>query len=64
MAHRPAILGWHSIGAPAAPAGTRTVVTDRSAYFSTDRLGIRCVLRASFAFPHEAAIVKITVGGS
>jgi hypothetical protein len=41
-----------------------TVVTDRSAYFSSDRLGIRSVLRASFAFPHEAAIVKITVGGS
>jgi hypothetical protein len=41
-----------------------TVVTDRSAYFSSDRLGIRCVLRASFAFPHQAAVVKITVGGS
>ncbi|MFG1931315.1 phage major capsid protein [Mycobacterium sp. NPDC048908] len=41
-----------------------SVVTDRSAYFSSDRLGVRCVTRWGFAFPHEAAIVKITVGGS
>jgi HK97 family phage major capsid protein len=33
-----------------------SVVTDRSAYFSSDRLG--------FAFPHEQAIIKIGIGGS
>ena len=41
-----------------------TVVTDRSAFFSSDRLGVRCVTRWGFAFPHQQAIVKIGVGGS
>lgn len=41
-----------------------SVVTDRSAYFSSDRLGVRCVVRAGFAFPHPAAVVKIGIGGS
>ncbi|WP_273733361.1 phage major capsid protein [Mycolicibacterium septicum] len=41
-----------------------TVVSDKSAYFSSDRLGVRCVVRWGFAFPHQAAIVKIGVGGS
>jgi HK97 family phage major capsid protein len=41
-----------------------SVATDRSAYFSSDRLGIRCVTRWGFAFPHQQAIVKIGVGGS
>ena len=41
-----------------------SVVTDRSAYFSSDRTGIRCVLRVGFAFPHEQAIVKISPDGS
>ena len=41
-----------------------SVVTDRSAYFSSDRLGVRCVTRWGFAYPHEAAIVKIGIGGS
>jgi hypothetical protein len=40
------------------------VVTDRSAFFSSDRLGVRCVTRWGFAFPHQAAIVKISMGGS
>jgi len=41
-----------------------SVVTDSSAYFSSDRLGVRCVTRFGFAFPHEQAIIKIGVGGS
>ena len=41
-----------------------SVVTDRSAFFTSDRLGIRCVLRAGFAFPREQAIIKISPDGS
>jgi HK97 family phage major capsid protein len=41
-----------------------SVVTDRSAYFSSDRLGVRCVTRFGFAFPHQAGIIKIGLGGS
>jgi HK97 family phage major capsid protein len=33
------------------------VVTDTSAYFSSDRTGIRCVIRVGVAFPHPEAIV-------
>jgi HK97 family phage major capsid protein len=40
-----------------------SVVTDRSAFFSSDRLAVRCVTRWGFAFPHEAAIVKIELSG-
>lgn len=36
-----------------------TLVIDSSAYFSSDRLGIRSTLRVSFGFPHEASIVRI-----
>lgn len=43
--------------------GTK-VVADSSAYFSSDRIGIRCTLRVGFAWPHQEAIVKIGVGGS
>ena len=41
-----------------------SLVVDNSAYFSSDRVGIRCTTRVSFAWPHEAAVVKIGVGGS
>ena len=41
-----------------------SVVTDTSAFFSSDRVGVRLTLRVGFAFPHEAAVVKIGVGGS
>ena len=37
---------------------------DRSAFFTSDRVGIRAVLRVGSAFPHEVAIVKINAGGS
>jgi HK97 family phage major capsid protein len=32
---------------------------DRSAYFSSDSVAIRATMRAGFAFPHPAAIVRI-----
>jgi hypothetical protein len=41
-----------------------SVVTDRLAYFASDRLGVRYVTRWRFAFPHQQAIVKISIGGS
>ena len=37
------------------------VVVDTSAYFSSDRVGIRCTLRVGFAWPHEAAVVNWAV---
>lgn len=33
---------------------------DSSAYFSSDRVGIRGTMRVSFGFPHPAALVKIS----
>jgi HK97 family phage major capsid protein len=41
-----------------------SVVADSSAYFSSDRVGIRCTLRVGFARPHEAAVIQIGIGGS
>ncbi|MCC9186738.1 phage major capsid protein [Mycolicibacterium mageritense] len=40
------------------------VIADSSAYFSSDRTGIRCVLRVGFGFPHEQAIVRVGMEGS
>jgi len=39
-----------------------TLVTDSSAYFSSDRTAVRCTMRVGFAWPHPAALVKIHVG--
>lgn len=39
------------------------VVADRSAFFSSDSTGIRCVLRVGFGFPHQAAIAKVVIDG-
>jgi HK97 family phage major capsid protein len=33
------------------------VIADKSAYFSSDRIGIRCVLRVGIGFPHPEAVV-------
>ncbi|MGV0778903.1 phage major capsid protein [Mycolicibacterium elephantis] len=33
---------------------------DRSAYFSSDRVGIKATMRIGFAFPHPAALVRLT----
>lgn len=33
-----------------------TLVTDSSAYFSSDRTAIRCTMRVGFAWPHAAAL--------
>jgi HK97 family phage major capsid protein len=37
-----------------------TLTVDSSAYFSSDCIGIRATLRVGFAFPHPAAIVRLT----
>ncbi|MDN5918301.1 MAG: phage major capsid protein [Pseudonocardia sp.] len=37
-----------------------TLETSREAYFSSDQIAIRATMRVGFAFPHPAAIVKIT----
>ena len=39
-----------------------SVVADSSAFFTSDRVGIRATLRATFLFNHPAALVKLTVG--
>jgi HK97 family phage major capsid protein len=39
-----------------------TLVTDTSAYFSSDRTAIRCTMRVGFGWPHAAAIVRIQIG--
>ena len=36
---------------------------DRSRYFEYDSVGIRATMRVSWAFPHEAAVQKITLSG-
>lgn len=41
-----------------------SVVTDTSAFFSSDRTAIRATMRVSFGWPHEAAVVRIGTGGS
>lgn len=40
------------------------VVSDGSAFFSSYRTAIRAVLRVGFAFPHEAAVVRVGMEGS
>jgi len=40
-----------------------SIRVDVSAYFSSDRVGIRCTMRVGFGWPHQAAVVKISVGG-
>jgi HK97 family phage major capsid protein len=39
-----------------------TLVTDSSAYFSSDRTAIRCTMRVGFAWPHAKAVTKIHIG--
>lgn len=41
-----------------------SVVADTSAFFSSDRVGIRVTARVAFGFPHEQAVIKLSVGGS
>lgn len=35
------------------------VLADRSVFFTSDRVAIRCTMRCGFAFPHPPSIVKI-----
>ncbi|MBB2770547.1 UNVERIFIED_ORG: HK97 family phage major capsid protein [Mycolicibacterium obuense] len=39
------------------------VIADSSAYFSSDRTGIRCVLRVGIGFPHQQAVIRVTIDG-
>ncbi|UXA15649.1 hypothetical protein KXD97_00165 [Mycobacterium sp. SMC-8] len=39
------------------------VVSDPSPFFSSYRTAIRAVLRVGFAFPHEAAVVRVGMDG-
>jgi HK97 family phage major capsid protein len=71
------ILGVPLFVSPAVPANTlwaiprdrvwvvlrndTTLTIDGSAYFSSDRVGIRATMRVAFGFPHAAALGKITV---
>jgi len=42
----------------------RLLVTDSSAFFSSDRIGVRVTLPVGFAWPHPSAVVRIGEGGS
>lgn len=35
------------------------ITTDGSAFFTSDRLAVRAIMRLAFAFPHGAATQKI-----
>lgn len=37
-----------------------SVVTDTSAFFTSDRVAVRATLRVSFGFPYPAAVIKVT----
>lgn len=37
---------------------------DRSVFFGSDSLAIRCIVRLNHGFPHEASIIKIGISGS
>lgn len=41
-----------------------TLAVDTSAYFSSDRVGIRATMRVGFAFAHPEAVVRLTAVGS
>jgi HK97 family phage major capsid protein len=41
-----------------------SVLSDTSAYFSSDRVGIRATTRIGFGFPHPQAVVNVGTGGS
>ena len=36
-----------------------TLDVDRSAYFSSDRVGVRATMRVGWGFPHESAVVRL-----
>lgn len=38
-----------------------TIEADRSVFFTSDRVAVRAVCRVGFAFPHSAAVVKVTL---
>lgn len=60
----PAVTAGHVWALPTARVffvvrdDTRVEVS-REAYFSSDRVGIKCTMRVAFGYPHAAAIVRI-----
>ncbi len=38
-----------------------TVEADRSVFFTSDRVAVKATMRAGFAFPHAASVVKVTI---
>ena len=40
------------------------IETDSSPFFTSDRVAVRAILRVGFGFPHEAAVVKITLSAA
>lgn len=36
-----------------------TLDVDRSAYFASDSVGVRAVMRVGFGYPHEAAVIRL-----
>lgn len=74
MPSKKLIFGVPLLPSPAVAAGTiwgvpksrvfvvvregTTLDVDRSAYFASDSVGVRAVMRVGFGFPHEAALVR------
>lgn len=77
---RRTVLGLPLFVSPAVTAGTvwgiprdRVIVVrrqdvdlqvDRSAFFTSDRVAVRAVMRVAFAYPHPAAVQKITLSAA
>ena len=40
------------------------VETDRSVYFTSDRVAVKGTMRVGFGFPHEAAVVRVALGSA
>ena len=36
-----------------------TLDIDKSAYFASDSVGVRAIMRVGFGYPHEAAVVRL-----
>ncbi|MBX7434172.1 phage major capsid protein [Mycobacterium sp. Y57] len=41
-----------------------SLAVDQSAYFSSDSVGVRSVIRLDFAWPHEQAVIQLSISGS
>jgi HK97 family phage major capsid protein len=41
-----------------------TLDLDKSAFFTSDRIGVRSTLRVSYGWPHPASVVKVVLSDS